>query len=469
MADGVFDKQFWIEIKDFVVAAGVEPLTLGETQNRIWAKILQAMIASGLPVSGGSSRRELLRLLYAALPTGGGPVVLPRLPLDARIVYLGDSNTEFGNGNGAGYALNDQRGYSAWINAGLGSKFFVPAVATTDVVPNRGGNLGKAGENAAEITARIASAIALSPAVIVLLSGTNTLFDASKTAANIFASWKICHDAARAAGIRIVQTTIPIGSGTAAWTPAQDAVRIAANNMLKAAASPWLLVLDSDLVLTNSSQFANNEVHYSNLGAHDLGFAAAQKMLDAAWIALESPATLWAGANLLTVNADLTGNVSGRPTGYSLFTGSGGGATLVSTKDTDDKPILTIGGAKTGNGRSLQMYEESTAVPAVGDVIEAYIDFEITEALVNVAGVQVQASILDAARATILQTSSAAINRQDAFPLGVGRYQFRGPPTIMPAGSPVYTRTYFHSALLDGSLSVSGKVKVHKMGVRKVV
>lgn len=87
MADGVFDKQFWIEVKDFVVSAGVEPLTLGETQNRVWAKILQAMIASGLPVSGGSSRRELLRLLYAALPTGGGDVSPSgytwRLDLDA--------------------------------------------------------------------------------------------------------------------------------------------------------------------------------------------------------------------------------------------------------------------------------------------------------------------------------------------------------------------------------------------------
>lgn len=80
MGDGVFDRNFWSSVKQYVVNAGVEPLTLGETQERIWGKILQAMIANGVNVSKGSSRADMIRLLTAA---SNGIVLPPPTLLEA--------------------------------------------------------------------------------------------------------------------------------------------------------------------------------------------------------------------------------------------------------------------------------------------------------------------------------------------------------------------------------------------------
>lgn len=86
MGDGVFSRNFWLLVRDYVAAAGVEPLTLGETEPRIWQKILQAMIANGLSVSAGSSRAAMLRVLRDALATGGGVVVTSTIMRDSRIM-----------------------------------------------------------------------------------------------------------------------------------------------------------------------------------------------------------------------------------------------------------------------------------------------------------------------------------------------------------------------------------------------
>lgn len=72
MADGVFDPNFWQMAKLFVSNCGVEPLTLGETQEAIWNKIYLSLVAAGINVSRGISRASLISLLNSALLINNG-------------------------------------------------------------------------------------------------------------------------------------------------------------------------------------------------------------------------------------------------------------------------------------------------------------------------------------------------------------------------------------------------------------
>jgi len=67
--------QFWPAVKAFVIASGVEPISLGEPEDEIWRKIFAAMQLSGTPLSLGMTPGELMRQTYATV-TGGGRSLL---------------------------------------------------------------------------------------------------------------------------------------------------------------------------------------------------------------------------------------------------------------------------------------------------------------------------------------------------------------------------------------------------------
>lgn len=67
MGSGVFDHEFWRLAKQTVLDAGLEPLTLGESEPSIWGKILLSLRLLGYDVSDQEDWRDIVAII-----TGGG-------------------------------------------------------------------------------------------------------------------------------------------------------------------------------------------------------------------------------------------------------------------------------------------------------------------------------------------------------------------------------------------------------------
>lgn len=64
---------FWPAIKQFVIDAGIEPISLGEGEAEVQGKIFAAMAAKGTPLSLGMEPGEIRRALAASIAGGGAP------------------------------------------------------------------------------------------------------------------------------------------------------------------------------------------------------------------------------------------------------------------------------------------------------------------------------------------------------------------------------------------------------------
>jgi len=89
--------QFWPAVKAFVIASGVEPISLGEPEDEIWRKIFAAMELSGTPLSLGMTPGELMRQTYATVTGGGAPPGFDFLrDVDGTILYDIDNQPLWG-------------------------------------------------------------------------------------------------------------------------------------------------------------------------------------------------------------------------------------------------------------------------------------------------------------------------------------------------------------------------------------
>jgi len=191
MGDGVFDKNFWSSVRQYVIDAGVEALTLGETQEKIWGKILQAMIANGVNVSIGSSRADVIRLLTASISGGGYGPIFP-LAKGALGVFEGDSLT----------ARTDGCSIAGWLSIVSGGRVNYPPLLL-------GGTVGNGGERTDHILAQADGNIAAMPGLkyIIIHVGTNDLqFGASL--ATMMSNITQAIDKYNAAGIHVIFSCI---------------------------------------------------------------------------------------------------------------------------------------------------------------------------------------------------------------------------------------------------------------------
>jgi hypothetical protein len=61
---------FWPAIKQFVIDAGVEPISLGEPEDEVWRKIFEADALYGSTLSLGMTPGELMRAASALVAAG---------------------------------------------------------------------------------------------------------------------------------------------------------------------------------------------------------------------------------------------------------------------------------------------------------------------------------------------------------------------------------------------------------------
>lgn len=293
---------------------------------------------------------------------GGSPAAL--LPLNSRLVFLGNSKD----------ANTGTRSSSMWTAALCNGRYYMPPHS----IQARGGDAID------DYLARIASVVATEPAVTVVGDSTND-HSAGRTSAQILADIDSIVTQLKAAGSKFVLCTTP---AMASVTGANETARTEYNAGLvtRAAADPTnVKVADIAAVITTSDAAQSYDgTHYTAYGSWLAAGAISARLLE--WIVpddifgtLPLTATNAFGANVNT-EWDMdgtTGTVGSGITG-EVFTGgnsqNAGGVTVAASKTTLGglaAQRFDITGTSSSSTGDVRTYRSQTMTITPGDFVEA--------------------------------------------------------------------------------------------------
>lgn len=396
----------------------------------------------------------------------------PRLPLDALMVWDGDSHAAQGIGNIGGGGTGDRERRYSW--GVLATDFaFAPGYVSAAAY------VGVAGETMTQILARQAATLALDPAIIMLSGGGNDLAANVSAAAALALVDSYC-TAAWAAGVQyIIMPTLWARYSANAFTAAQEVQRGLFNAGLLARANGRFLVSDVADLIDDVGLTVDN-VHLNGAGALAEAPVTAA-CIRQAWAADADAITLLdAAADVYSRRPTGTGGTATSVTGsvaagHTLSASAAGGLTVVGAKDPiDDGQIITLSGAKTGSSKEVNF---SIAIAlanlgmtlAVGDVLQAIADFEVVTTLANVAAVECEFWVTSADFGTVYLKERGLQSYAGDVPIEAGRRIVqRTPVGALRAGTYGYVVLYLKIQLVDGSVSPSGAIKLNRFGLRKV-
>lgn len=320
-----------------------------------------------------------LPLGSAALSSGGG-VVLPPLPLNSAIVYLGDSLT-------SADTLYSFRLLTGVLSQG---RYF----------PGPLGNQGVAGNRTDEMLARISATTNQSPKVTVVLAGINDIIQ-GRTDAQIIAGLTSIYAALRASGSRIVALTIAKTFGVSALNGTQEAYRQAVNAWIAGRAAADLKVVSLESIITAEAQTYDG-LHWFPSGSFAVAAAVAVALND--WTVSDTFFTAGnpAGNAVALSKHQLAGTNGGGwmktgqvAAGFDLANSDVGGGVpavpnLVGSKSTLNGALqwqhIALSGTAAGNA-SVSFAEWGTTVNVLtGDVLEAFMEIELAPNPVGLNG-----------------------------------------------------------------------------------
>lgn len=318
----------------------------------------------------------------SASPLGAALSVAYRPKSKNTIVYLGDSNTDYGATDDPAMIAYSDRGFSTWGQVLTGHRLEVLT------------NAGIQGERTDQIRARIPSnVIAQAPGWCHVLAGTNDMLQDIPLAtakANLLGIWNDL----RAAGIRVIAATLPPATGL---TTSRQAFLYDLNAWIKLQGSviPDLTVVDYHRVLADpaTNGWYSNYALSDGLHTARPGAAAMGKALADAINVLVPPRPRLVGTtndpfNLLP-NPMLTGNTSGVATGWTHSTLAGGAGTATPTKvaRTDGLPgemqQMVVASGQASAGFILQAFTPSTINFTPGDTVFATAEVEMGDDVAN--------------------------------------------------------------------------------------
>lgn len=397
---------------------------------------------------------------------------LPLIPESAQaqlnnnlIIYVGDSQTANGesvSGITQAYRTN---GYTTWANALSGSKLFSPV----------NGNQGVPANYTTDVIARLGAILALRPKVVLLLIGTNDC-SGNISAAAIEANYATIYAALRSINCIIIQSTILPRFGTSALTGPQETVRQAVNAWILTQAAPDLITINAESSMNSSGDFQSDGLHPNTTGAYILGLLFATQ-ISTIQSTIGNISDVLQADNAFTGNPTLSGtggstsSASGAvATGWTLNGASAGGTTVVGSKDANDRQIVTLSGTYTGSTPNVLLTNGNTAISTLkqGDVVEGFIDFEVTGTIANANAVSFFLDIYKTGGIEINQGYSLLSNDNIALPLTTGRYTFRTPPLTISDVPTAFTNAIYIFLNTGSSTAISGSIKIYKAGVRKV-
>jgi lysophospholipase L1-like esterase len=382
---------------------------------------------------------------------------LKKLPVDSKIVYIGDSITQHGfTANGTNYFYQGA-GYPTHANIAAGHKYYYPI----------GGNKGVSGERTDQVIARLGAILAMRPKMAVVLLGSNDTGQ-SVSEAVIENNLNIIYKALLSIGCKVIAITIP-----PRYAPSD--LLSTANEATRANVNAWILAnkdltgtVNAETILTSASYFADG-LHPNAQGSYLLGKSVGQLLAAEIEDVSASYQISPEGVN----NYSLAGGTT-LASSFSTqqFTG---GATLTPSKSVvngQNQQLFTISGNYTGNGKGFNVVQDYvTSFYQQGDIIEGILDIEILSPMVNINAIRPKITVHTAGYATQLGYTEGYY--PDAAVLSyypVGRYTIKTPPMQLNGGVPAIVVTTFGVSFVDASttLPVSAQFKIHRIGSRKV-
>ena len=390
------------------------------------------------------------------------------LPVDSRLVYIGNSITA--NGfvtypiSGGTAENNSNAGFSNYTNLLSGSRFLVPYRGTR----------GIPGDRTQDVIARMSDILALKPNVAVLEIGTNDISN-GLTANIIQANLVTIYDGLKAINCKIVQPTILQRFSPNEFTPAQETVRQTVNAWIKTRTDIIAVNVDS---LNNGTFFADG-LHPNTIGAYTLGALVAPRLAEL--ITNQNianalfPGGLYTNFPLMTGAGGSKNTATGSvATGWTLNSNNAGGATVVGSKSSEDKQIIAISGNYTGTSAWAEILNvKATSAPSVaGDQLEGIADIEIVSSMTGIAGIDVIVTAYNSDYSTYYMNSQALypFDLTQSCPLPIGRYTIRTAISTLAAGAVNYILNIkINFKNVGSTLSpVAGTFKIWRAGIRKI-
>lgn len=390
---------------------------------------------------------------WGAEQGGGGAPAL--LPLNSRLLAIGDSFNDDMSVTTAPSFYNQAYGYGTWAQALCDGRWFVP----------NGGNLGVSGQTAAQTAAapNLAAALALSPKAVIMNTGTNSL--AGATSAAIIANYATIAAWAESNRVYVVANTIlprQTGSGNDISAP-NEVKRQEANIGLLALASTYFRPVNCEALLDwKAGVGLRDGLHTDQTGAYAVGGAVASVLntLIVQDSILDTVTTLYASNDNFALGSPTA-------TGWSVSAGS-----MTVTPSKDGGQVLTITG--TAGGGSVELNQSfSSILPVPTDNLEAFLDVEIG-ANSGVLAVTYRPNVLNtdfssnAVGGTLYPDSPAL---QLPIQIANQRRVYRTPPIVVqPLGGKVIGQVYNNINIQFANTGSPGSIvlKFRRAAPRKV-
>lgn len=394
------------------------------------------------------------------------------LPINARFVAVGDSLANEMTGVATNQVAYQNQGFLAWTMLLTNGFIYLPPA----------GNKAIGGQTTTQVINTLGSALALNPDCIVSIDGTNDLV-ANVTSAVIIANKDRELKAMQSGSKLAISFTIPPRFGASVLTAPQEANRVAVNNWMKTQANSKLIIVDSDLYVTNA--WLRDGLHFNVLGAFQFGKIVADIInpyLPNPIARISDALTADNSYNTNPFFTGTTGTKQGGATGtvalnYDLDGQSTGATVVGSIQTVDNKAVqqISVTGNYTGDGKDIRLsfIINSVAGLAATNIIEGIADYKITTNDANVMAVRVQSIVYDAGFATLARTESMSALYQYQNQQTVGTlYTTRSPSIKIGAGTPNTIATQVCIVLKNAgavSTPINFVLQVSKMGTRKVV
>ncbi|RWX72569.1 GDSL-type esterase/lipase family protein [Mesorhizobium sp. M2A.F.Ca.ET.039.01.1.1] len=331
-------------------------------------------------------------------PRRSSPAVnLGLLPRNARVIAVGDSNTQYGAGVSTSLAYTNLSDLP--VLASLGGDYNEDIFAQTwGTVPGwQGSNYGVAGESLPGIGPRMTDALKYAPDAMYLAGGTNDGADNATAGVTIANSYIAKAQEARAAGVKfVIIRAIPPVAG-AQFSTSRHQGRLAFRDTVAAFAaanSAWCKFAD---IYTPNIQGTGEAVagylqadglHFSELGA-SLNSAIVKAIFDAitrpgspSLVANQSAGNLIAnGGKLPGSGGTKTGVTGSVPDGWdATLTGTSAvAASLVANPDTGGQSLqLDVTPAAGGGNDSVAISPIANLALTAGNWYQAWAEVEVT-------------------------------------------------------------------------------------------
>jgi lysophospholipase L1-like esterase len=392
------------------------------------------------------------------------------LPLNSRIVAMGDSLTASGIAVISPTRSSYQsRGYTTYAAIKSDNKFYMPI----------DGNKGVSGNTTTDMVNRLGAALALNPAVAIVLGGTNDL-GTSATSETIINNLRRLHNGFIAVRARVIAITIFPRFGANAPTPANEIKRLEVNTWIRQQASDNLIVIDAE-TLMNDAGYYYDGLHLNSVGAAIMGGAVADilnglikagKVSDV--LAVDNAYNLnlyFAGTTGVKTNG-ATGIVA---TSYELDRGSSGAAVegVVLNENGLRSQQINITGTYTGTNQIVSLRNNSTVNPPLsGDIMEAFADFKFITNDPNIVGVNVTYFVYTSTFAQLARADSLLALDQISNTMSADKvYTLRTPSVAVGStGAPSRVAMEFTVLLREAAVAtaINASLVVYKIGTRKV-